>query len=1122
VECRECGSALGPQDEACQRCGAPAGRPCPLCGALAGLLARYCATCGTKLEAAARESAAGLPEPELRSTTVLLCGLADSAALTVALDPEDASELLARFQRTIRDVIQRHKSADDCRFDRGEGDSQLFCFGLLQAHEDDAECAVRAALDVVSEVEKLRVVPGVVLRARVGIATGLVVVEDSRGEGDSRRPMITGSAPNLAARLQAVAAPGTVVISSTTRKVVGDLFDCADLGALRLKGFRDPVNAWQAIRARKVDSRFEALHPAALLSPLVGREREIALLLERWQLARKGRGQTAVVSGEPGIGKSRLLSALHERVKAEAAVTLRLQCSAYYANSAFYPISEYLQRALDFQQDEPPPSKLDRIERVMRERYGRPVRDVQLIAPILGVRADDRYRPLGMTPRRQKDDTIRALLDLVEAMARQQMSLILFEDVHWADPSTVEVLVQLTRRVARFPLLLVLTHRPEFDAGQLADQDVTRLALSRLNPAQTSTLVTQVSAGRSLPADLVRRIVAQSDGVPLFIEELTKAILEAPELAQSDGSRSVAPGSIPVPATLRDSLMARLDRLRTGKLIAQIGALIGREFSYELLSAVAPVTKAEMDRALDSLQRSGLTFARGRAAGAVYAFKHALVQDIARDSLLKSARQELHGKIACALEDRFSESARAHPELLAHHYTEAAQFEAAVEYWKQAGDSAAQRSANVEAINHLEKGLRLLESCPYGPERERQALELYATLGRVLIAVKGYASPEVEHAFARTHELFARVADSSQKFVVLRGECQLLVVQAKYEAAHARANELGALADAERNSGYRLDAHLMTGLVCLYQGRFREARQHLQACVSMYDAQEHLPHAVRQGVDIGSASLAYYARTLWFLGHPDLALKRSTEAVEMARTPTIPLGIAQASGMLALVHHVRGDLVATKEWVDRTVRYAQDQGHVYWVALGGILDSWLRAHEGKSSEAAQEISRSIARYQDTGARLGLSWFLLLLAEAHQNLGQIGEALEALDNALRHIDETGEMYYAAEAHRKKGELLLAHSGAQARAEACFLQSLEIAREQHAKAWELRAAISLARLWSAQGKGAAPLRLLAAAHADFGEGHATADLREAKVLLEALGAPTSPAGGGAVSAAAYEPK
>jgi tetratricopeptide (TPR) repeat protein len=733
--------------------------------------------------------------------------------------------------------------------------------------------------------------------------------------------------------------PNTVVISPTTKALVGELFECVELGKKTLKGFPHPVEAWRADGIRSVASRFDALHPAGSLTPLVGRGREIGALLDWWQLVREGVGQAVAIGGDPGIGKSRILRALHDRLQPEIATVLQLQCSPYYVNSAFYPVARSLERGFQFQPDEPASTRLARMEQALMQDHARPAGDARLIAQIVALPTDRRYASLTTTPQHWKQETIRALIELVEAIAVKGRCLILFEDAHWADPSTLELLSGLIARVSRGPLFLLITHRPEFDPGVLAQEGLACLTLSRLSRAQGTVLATCLAGRDNLPAEVLDRILARSDGIPLFIEELTKATVESPEMTAAGRNPEPAPSDIPVPATLRDSLMARLDRLPEGKAIAQIGAVIGREFSYALLSAVAPLPRAELDRALSTLTQSGLTFRREGESGPVYVFKHALLQDIARDSLLRSARRELSGKVARALEERFPDATQAHPELLAHYYTEAALYDQAVEYWKRAGDLATQRSANLEAINQLERALLLAQSLPDGLARSRQELELHAILGRAMIAAKGYASPEVEQTFARARALFPQVDDSTIKFVVLRGECQLLTVQARYDRAFEGANELLRLANEEHNSGYLLDAHLLVGLSHLYRGNVDQACEHLERCAQLYDPVQHLPHAVRQGVDIGSAVLAYLARALWIQGYPDRALQRSMSAVELARTPSIPLGLAQASGMLALVLHVRGDLAGTKEWADKTLQYAREQGQPYWIALAGILDS---------------------------------------------------------------------------------------------------------------------------------------------------------------------------------------
>ncbi|NRF70606.1 AAA family ATPase [Aquincola sp. S2] len=1038
----------------------------------------------------------------MRQATVLLCDIVDSTALTNALDPEDARELLVRAQRCIEDVVQRHKGVADHAFDREEGDSQLFCFGLPHAQEDAAERAVTAALATIAEIARLRVIPDVSIRVRIGVATGVVVVGHGPGDGPDRKPVITGAAPNLAARLQAAAAPNTVVISPTTRKLVGDFFDCVDLGALTLKGFDEPVNAWRVDGLRQVASRFDAFHPSASLSPLVGREHEIAALLDGWDLVREGVGQAVAIGGESGIGKSRMLRVVLDRLQAEVATVLQLQCSPYHVNTAFHPVARSLERRFSLRSDAGPLAQLAHVESVLTQDHGRPAADAQLIAQLLVVavvpveKAD--ASPSPPNPRR-KQDTIAALLDLLEAFARKGRCLLLFEDAHWADPSTLELMGELVARVARMPLFLLVTHRPEFDAHQLAGEGLRRLTLSRLDRPQAAVLATRLAAGKDLPAQVLDRILERSDGIPLFIEELTKTTIESSEMGAWP---RIAAADVPVPATLRDSLMARLDRLPAGKTVAQIGAVIGREFSHALLSAVAALSDDDIEHALDSLSRAGLTSVRTGIDGPTYVFKHALLQDIARDSLLRSRRRELNERVARTLEARFAHTAEAQPELLAHYYGEAGVHERAVEYWKRAGDQAAQRSANLEAINQLERALQLARQLPDGPARMQQELEVRAILARTMAAAKGYASPEVAQAFASARELFPHVADSTHKFVVLRGECQMLLVQARYDEAYERAHEIRHLAEDERNSGCLADAQLLIGVAHMYRGDLQQAREYLERSTRVYDPAQHLPHAVRQGADIGSAALAYLARALWLLGHPDLALERGLEAVELAHSSSIPLSLTQACGMLALVQQVRGDLASTKAWVDDTLQYAREQGQPYWIALADIVASWLRACEQPSAKAAAALARRIAQYRGTGARLGASWALLLLAEAYQAAGLHEPALNALAEAQQHIDDTHEGYYAAEAQRRRGELLLAQAGDAPGAEACFVRALAIAREQQARSWELRAATSLARLWSGEGRTREARELLAGVQGAFAEGQDTADLCEAAQLLSSL--------------------
>jgi class 3 adenylate cyclase len=560
---------------------------------------------------------------ERRQLTVMFCDLVGSTALSEKLDPEELRSLLHAYRTLCGSVIARY----DGFVARYVGDGILTYFGWPIAHEEDAERAVRAALEIVHTVKRASSTED--LAVRIGIATGPVVVGEPAGTGDQSK-LAVGSTPNLAARLQALAVADQIIIVASTRGLVGNAFELTDLGEHDLKGIAEPVHAWRVERALLTESRFDAHRGGSALTPLVGRDEELDLLLRRWSQAKDGEGQVVLLSGEPGIGKSRVLNALRQRLDAQAVQALRFQCSPYYVNSAFWPVIDNFERALKFTRDEPTDSKLDKLEALIVTHYG-PLADVRFVASILSIPCEQRYGALPMTPQKHKDETLRTLVDITEAAARRQPCVLLFEDAHWADPTTLEVLDLLIDRVRTVPLLVVLTHRPEFQSRWNEQGHVGALNLSKLTRAQSAAMVAALAGGKALPAALLEQILTRTDGVPLFVEELTKSILESGELKEAGDHYEYAGSArtVTIPSTLRDSLMARLDRFMPVKEIAQIGAAIGREFSYELIAAVAPITPAQLDDALGRLSESGLAFRRGTPPDAVYTFKHALVQDAA-------------------------------------------------------------------------------------------------------------------------------------------------------------------------------------------------------------------------------------------------------------------------------------------------------------------------------------------------------------------------------------------------------------------------------------------------------------------------------------------------------------
>jgi class 3 adenylate cyclase len=644
-------------------------------------------------------------EPERRQLTVMFVDLVGSTELAARLDPEELREVIRGYHEEVAAAVERFEG----HVAKYHGDGVVVYFGWPRAHEDDAERAVRAGLDLVARLGRLRPGGEVVLPARVGVATGLAVVGDLIGEGAAREESVVGETPALAARIQAFAKPGAVVIGEATRRLVGGLFELDDLGPQRLKGFAQPLSVWRVQGEGRAEGRFEALH-GERLTPLVGREYELGILLERWAWAKEGDGHVVLLSGEPGIGKSRLIRALRERLGDEPYTPLSHYCSPYHTNSALYPVIGLLERAARLHRDDAPEEQLAKLEALVGRASDRPDEVVPLFADLVGVPTGGRYPALTLTAEVQKRRTLEALVDQLAGLAAQQPVLALYEDVHWIDPSTRELLDLVVERAQRLPVLALITSRPEFNPSWLGYTHVAALTLNRLGRPQGEELLHELTGAKTLPKEVREQILGKTDGVPLFVEELTKTVLESGVLADA-GSHYELSGPLPplaIPATLRDSLMARLDRLASAKEVAQIGAVIGREFSYELLAAVAAISGAQLTEALDQLVGSELVSRRGEPPDATYSFKHALVQDAAYESLLKLKRQQLHGRIGPVLEKRFPETSEHQPELVAHHFTEAGLAAKAINYWDSAGRRAVRRFAETEAIAHFTRALELL------------------------------------------------------------------------------------------------------------------------------------------------------------------------------------------------------------------------------------------------------------------------------------------------------------------------------------------------------------------------------------------------------------------------------
>ena len=900
----------------------------------------------------------------------------------------------------------------------------------------------------------------------------------------------------LAARLQSLADPGCAVIDAETRRRIGGLFECRELGAVHLKGLPGPVCAWQVLSEAMVQSRFEAMHTAAL-TPLVGRDDELDLLLRRWRQAKDGEGQVVLISGEPGIGKSRLIAALEERVAQEAHLKLKYFCSPHHRDSALQPIIARWRNEAGFVDGEAADARLDKLEALLRP-FGATPEELALIAEMLGVPGGERYPPLALSPEQKKEQTFGALLRILEERARRSPVLMLFEDVHWADPSSLELLDRLILRLASLPVLVIISFRPEFQAPWVGQAGVALMALSRLSPRQAAALASQVVVGQALPAGMLERIVAQTDGVPLFIEELTKAVLEG--ASQPDG----AVAALPIPSTLQASLTARLDRLPVAKQVAQIGAMIGREFSHELMAAVAGLPEAALTQGLDELVNAGLAFRRGTPPEATYTFKHALVQDAAYVSLLRGTRQKLHARIAQALEERWSDVVETQPELLAHHFTQAGLTERAAEYWQQAGERTFRRSAVAEAIGHLTRCIDLVRTLPESRARAERELHLQTMLGQAYIARHGHAAPETAAAFARAQDLVEAVGDASQQFPVLYGFWAVQFVRMALPEQQKLAGRTLALAAQHPDPERLCLAHRMCGATDEAGGELLAARAHLEQAVALYEPERHGSTAFVFGQDLGVSALAHLTWVLWLLGYPDQASRRQAEGLALAHRVGHKNTLGFALMYSAMVDTFGRDVSSAAEHAATLLELSREHKLDLWAASATVVQGWAMARQGQGTDGLAVIQRGLADWRNSGAEWMRPFFLGLLAEACALSGDVQRGLDALDEALAAVERTGERWPEAELHRLRGQLLAAlpDGGRSDEASAAFERAIESARLQSAKSWELRAATSLAQLWRDQGKPAEARNLLVPVSAGFTEGFGTPDVNEAKALLDTL--------------------
>ncbi|MEY9123043.1 adenylate/guanylate cyclase domain-containing protein [Bradyrhizobium yuanmingense] len=1035
-------------------------------------------------------------DAERRHLTVMFCDLVGSTALSARLDPEDMWEVIRAYRAACASVI----AAYDGRIARFVGDGILVYFGYPRAHEDDAERAVRAGLDMISAIHQLKTGTDERAELRIAIATGLVVVGDLISGDASEEHATIGDTPNLAARLQSLAEPGVVVVASSTRRLLGDLFSLRNLGRREVKGMADPIAVWAVEGATASESRFEAVRAARSIG-FVGRKNEIEFILSRQREAWQGRGQFVLISGEAGIGKSRIVATLSESPSLGTHRRVRYQCSPYHTNSALHPFVAQLERAAGIRSHDTPDQKLGKLEAMLAIATQQVARATPLIAALLSIPTGDHCPPLGLSPAQQRRQTFAALLDQLEGLARGQPLLIICEDMHWADATTLELFDLAVDRIRGLPILVLLTSRPEFEPSWSGLANVSLLRLDRLDRQDTRALVEQIVVGRPLPREMMEQIIDKTDGIPLFVEELTKMVLESGLLVE-DAGRYRLNNPLPplaIPATLQDSLMARLDRLAPVKEVAQIGAAIGRDFSYALLKTVAGRDDLTLGAALGQLEEAELLLRRGTPPEANYSFKHALVQEAAYESLLRSKRQVLHTRIGDVLREEFPIVAETEPEVLAHHFTEAGLSEIALEWWRKAGQQALKRSAYSEAIAHLGKAIAIADQLPGEPHRMMSRLHLQIAYGRALRGSLGHSAPETVAAWTRARQFAAGIDDPVELAPVHSGLFNACLT-------HGELAPMRELADAIRSTAERrpdspvaaVVAHWTGGVTCWFAGEYLNARTHLERALAIYQAEPDPATFRASALDLPFVIMRFLALVLWPLGDIARARKLAAEAVG---TPGEKRALSQANALVhrAVFDGVCGGMLQQTETI-LALGLARDHTMPLYVAAGTYLNGLAKWRAGDRMTGLADMRHGWTFLHENDCYLCEPFWGMHVALADAEVGEVETGLEILSEMIAWARQSGQRWLDAELHRVHGELLLRHDPANdSAAESALTRALEIARGQQTKTFELRSALGLARLHKRRGRAGAASEVLAPVLAQFDAERALPEVEEATELL-----------------------
>jgi class 3 adenylate cyclase/predicted ATPase len=1060
--------------------------------------AAACGGCGVSLTIHPSGSPAHA-RAERRHLTVMFCDLVGSAQLAETLDPEDLKDVIHEYREVCNKVIERYGGL----VAQYLGDGILVYFGFPRAHEDDAARATHAGLEILAELRSTatcgagRSVPG--LRARISIHSGPVVVLPPAVEG--REPQAIGHTMNVASRLQAITEPNSLVVSADTLRLIQGRFDTREVGAQNLKGLANAVVAHEVLRPTGVESRLE-LASARGLSPFVGRELEVEALLARWEQAKRGAGQVILLRGEPGIGKSRLVQVVRRRLSTEPHTWLEGRCSAYHEHSAFFPVVGVLESALGFEIGDPVEVKLEKLDRALEGLDLSSPEPQSLLADLLflspgGVSGAS----LAVSAEVRRRRTLEVLQHGLLTIATRQPVVLVIEDLHWADPSTLGLLTALIDKLPNAAALVVLTFRPEFVPPWAERPHVTQIPLSALEQPQVEALVTAIAGDRVLSKDVVERVAERTDGVPLFAEELTQAVLEASSLRERQDEKDptrATPSDIP--STLRESLMARLDRLGSAREVAQLAAVLGRDFSREVLEAVSSLDHETLAHALEQIEATELLYHRGASPRVTYVFKHALIRDAAYESLMKSTRKKMHSAIADTLEARFPDVAQTNPELLAHHFEQAHRIVEAIRYLNQAADHALARCAYEEADHLVKRALHLVDTLDRGNESKTLELDLLTTLGTIQFSTRGYGAAEVERTFSRAQRLCEELGDQTP-FRVLIGVWNVRLARGDREATGALIPRFRQFVERSSDPVSKLVGHAVLGIWTFYRGEFETAHAHMAEAIRLYPHPDARRWARESRWEGALYAFAYDMSSLWILGYAEQARRVRDELLAQAEKAGDPYSRAIAMSYSVSLAHDEGDVDLAERTAETLALLAREQQMPVFLAAASCGRGWALLERGELAQGTAQIQLGLNLYRMAGVIVAYTFYLTYLADAQLRNGNVEAGLAAVDEGLLQCDTGLARFHESQLRRLKGELLL-RRGDRDEAEPLLREALEIAQRQGARSLELSAAMSLARFLSNEGRKEAATALLAERYGWFTEGLDTGHLLAARALLDQL--------------------